>query len=217
MVAKKSPLNKVWNTEFLHSQQPFLLAGCGRGKLLICSSQGPPEEQCAGKNQNRAAEPFQKAASSRWRQQFICWEEGHEGYVLLMQLKLLNKTHCSSNISQAGQEKKAGCHCIIPGTSGVSCFPELGLYQDSIFSLGLVSVHARRLVGLLKIQALLGKTLPLLRLLIPIWWHCTTLHSLVLLLCSFPYLLSPTFPSEGNEERIEWICHCSSHGWQKSS
>lgn len=132
---KKEPLSKVWNIEFLHSQQPFLLPGCRRWKLLICSSQGSPEEQCAGKNQNRTAGSFLKAASSRWGQQLICWEEGHEGYVLLMQLKLLNETHCSSNISQAGQEKKAGCHCIIPGTSGVGCFPELGFYQDSIFSL----------------------------------------------------------------------------------
>lgn len=135
MVAKR-PLWRKYEieVEFLHSQQPFL-QGCRRWKLLICSSQGPPEEQCAGRNQNRAAESFQKAASSRWRQQFICWEGGCEGYGLLMQLKVLTKTHCSSNTRQAGQEKKAGCHCIIPRTSGVSCLPELGFHQDSIFSL----------------------------------------------------------------------------------
>lgn len=138
----------------------------GDGNFSICSSQGSPEEKCSGKKQSRAA--VSSSASSRGRQGFVCWEEGHKGYVLLMQLKRLSKNHSSSNVSQVGQQKKAGCHCIILRASGACCFPEFGLFwgQHCQFSL-LCACHlfglenVLHLVGIL--HANLEETLSLLR------------------------------------------------------
>lgn len=87
-----------------------------------------------------------------------------------MQLKWLSKKHCSSSVSQVGEQKAGGCRCITLGTSGTSCFPEFGFYQDSIISLpssmfGICFVleDFLHLVGILQMQALLGKTPCLLR------------------------------------------------------
>lgn len=83
-----------------------------------------------------------------------------------MQLEKLNKTHCSSNISQVGQQKQPDCHCKILWTSGASCF---GFYQDSIISLPssmfgmFVLERFLHLVAILKMQPLLGKTPSLIR------------------------------------------------------